>query len=161
VAPACRQRSTRRLLDHRAGGVQLRARLHLREPAVGEPAGPPVRGGRLAAEPDRDRPLHRHRREPGAGHPLVRAAERDARLGPQPAQQLDLLLDPAASGGEVLAERLVLDLVPAEPDAEPELAAGQQVDLRGLLGDERGLPLRQDDDPGDHFQPGQRGQVAE
>ena len=61
----------------------------------------------------------------------------------------------------VLAERLVLDRVPADADAEAEPAAGEQVDLGRLLGDERGLALRQDDDPGDELELRARGEVAE
>ena len=52
----------------------------------------------------------------------------------------------------VSPERLVLDGVPAQADAEPEPPAGQQVDLGGLLGHQRRLPLRQDDDAGDEFE---------
>ena len=59
------------------------------------------------------------------------------------------------------AERLVLDGVPAEPDAEPEPSLGQQVDLGGLLGDERRLALGQDDHAGDQLERGARGEVAE
>ncbi len=65
------------------------------------------------------------------------------------------------SGREVLAQRFVLDRVPTEPDPEAEAAAGQQVDLRGLLGDERGLALREDDDAGHQLDRGDRGEVAE
>ena len=80
------------------------------------------------------------------------AVEGHRRLGPQAPQQLDLLLGPLAPVAEVLAERLVLDRVPADADAQPEPAAAEQVDLGGLFGDQRGLALRQDDDPGDQLQ---------
>ena len=70
----------------------------------------------------------------------------------QPAQQRDLLGHPSSPLAEGLAERLVLDGVPADADAEPEPSLGQQVDLGGLLGDEGGLPLRQDDHPGDQLE---------
>jgi hypothetical protein len=80
--------------------------------------------------------------------------------GPPP-QQLDLLVGPAAAGGEVLAQGLVLDPVPAQAHAQAQAAAGEQVDLGGLLGDQGGLALGQDDDAGDQLQPGQGGQVAE
>ena len=63
---------------------------------------------------------------------------------------------------EVLAERLELDEVPAEPDAEPEVPASEDVDLGRLLRDERGLPLRQHEHAGDELEAGDdRGQVAE
>src|ERR1022692_4364208 len=115
----------------------------------------------MCAEPHRDRPLDRQRRESRPGYLLVAARVRDRALGPQPAQQGDLLGHPGAAVGEALAERLVLDGVPAEADSQPKPAAGQQVHFRRLLGDERGLPLRQDDDAGHQLQGGQRGQVAE
>lgn len=92
---------------------------------------------------------------------LIGAEKGDALPGPQPTEQLDLLAGAAPPAGEVLAERLALDAIPAQPDAEPELATGQQADLGGLLRHQRGLPLRQDDDAGDEVQPGDRGEVAE
>ena len=73
-------------------------------------------------------------------------------FGPQLAHDLDLLLGAPAAVGELLAERLVLDGVPAQPDTEPEPPAGEQIDLGGLLGHQHRLSLRQDDDAGDEFQ---------
>jgi len=48
---------------------------------------------------------------------------------------------------EILIEADELDLVPADPDPEPEPAAAQHVERRRLLGYQRRLPLRQDQDP--------------
>src|SRR5207237_2372776 len=101
---------------------------------------------RLRAEPGRDRSLDRQRSDAGSGHSLEGAVMRHRRLGPQAAEQRDLLLHPYAAVGELLAERLVFDGVPAEADAEPELAVGEQIHLRRLLGHERGLALGKDDD---------------
>ena len=126
----------------------------LREEAVGEPGRPPDRGLGRSADPDRDRPLNRQRVDPGGGDAVPAALEVDDRLGPEPAQHLDLLLERRPRFAEVLAERLELDVVPAEADAEPEPPAGEQVDLGGLLGDERGLPLGQDEHAGDELEPG-------
>src|SRR5262249_43082173 len=42
------------------------------------------------------------------------------------------------------AERFILNVVPSEPDAEPQAPAAQEIDLRRLLGDEAGLALRRD-----------------
>jgi hypothetical protein len=67
----------------------------------------------------------------------------------------------AAAVGEVLAERLVFDRVPAEADPEPEVPVREQVHLRGLLGDQRRLPLREDDDASDEFERDHGGQVPE
>ena len=84
------------------------------------------------------------------------AVEVDDRLRPEPPQQVDLLLGAPAAVVEVLAERLELDVVPADPDAEPQTPAGEHVDLGRLLRDERRLPLRQDEHAGDELEPGRR-----
>src|SRR5439155_17121313 len=68
-------------------------------------------------------------------------------LRPQRAHDLDLLLDAAAARVEVGAERFELDRIPSDRDAEPQTAAREHVDRRRLLRHERGLALRQDDDP--------------
>ena len=49
-------------------------------------------------------------------------------------------------------EAVVFDPVPADPDAEAKPAVREQVDIRGLFGEERRLPLRQDDHAGDQFE---------
>ena len=78
------------------------------------------------------------------------------------AQQRDLLLDPPSPVSEVLPQGLVLDVVPADADAEPEAPGGQHVDLGSLLGDQCGLPLRQHEHPGHQLDPlGQAGEIAE
>src|SRR5262249_35338996 len=116
------------------------------EPAVGEAPGALQHGPRLAAEPEPDRPLHRQRVDargrdlvepPLVGHDLPR---------PEQAQELDLLLHDLAAALEVDAERLVLDVVPARGDHEADASARQHVGLRGLLREQRGLPLRADQD---------------
>ena len=60
---------------------------------------------------------------------------------------------------EVLAERLVLDVVPSDAYAEPEASAAEQVYLRGLLGDQGGLALGKDDDGG--YEPDAAGDASE
>src|SRR5581483_11951009 len=89
-----------------------------------------------------------------AGRPdrLVPPLEGDHWLRREAADQLDLFLEAPCPVLEVLAEPLVLNPVPADADAQPEAAAGQHVDLDRLLGDERGLPLRQDDHAGDELE---------
>ena len=76
-------------------------------------------------------------------------------------KQGHLLLASGAAVREVLAECLVFDGVPTDPDAEAELAIGQQVDLGCLLGDQDGLALRKDDDAGHQLERGDGGNVAE
>jgi hypothetical protein len=53
-------------------------------------------------------------------------------IGNQPSA----ILPARCSIGEVLPERLVLDLVPTEANAESVLALREQVDLGDLLGDQ-------------------------
>ena len=63
---------------------------------------------------------------------------------------------------EVLPEGVVLDVVPADPDAEAQPAAGEQIDVGRLPGHERRLALREDQDPGGEPDPlGDGGQVGE
>ena len=104
------------------------------------------------AHPDRDRPL-RAGVDSRIAHPVEAPLECEQRLLPEPAQEPHLLLDAASPRAEVLTERLVLDVVPAVPDAEDQPAAGEQVDLRRLLRHQRGLPLGQDQDVRDQPQP--------
>ena len=92
---------------------------------------------------------------------VVTALERDDVLRPEQPQHLDLFLVAAGAVAEVHPERLVLHLVPADADAEPELAAGQHVDLRRLLGHEHGLALREDEHAGYQLEVGDRGEVSE
>jgi hypothetical protein len=53
---------------------------------------------------------------------------------------------------EVLPQPVILDIVPADPHPEPHAAAAEYVDLRRLLGDERRLPLRENEHPGYQLQ---------
>ena len=106
--------------------------------------------GRLdvAADPDGDGALHRQRIDPGGVDALPLPFEVDDRGGPEGAQECDLLLAACAAVGELLVQPLVLDLVPADADAEPHPPAAEDVDLGGLLGDQDCLPLGQDDHAG-------------
>jgi hypothetical protein len=70
------------------------------------------------------------------------------RRGPQLLHDLHLLLGAAAAIVEILVEPNEFDLVPADADAEPEPAAAQGIEAGGLLGDQRGLALRQDQHAG-------------
>ena len=70
------------------------------------------------------------------------------RLGPQRLHDLHLFLGTAAAVVEILVEPGVLSFVPADPDAEPEPAAAQDIESGRLLGDKHRLALRQDQDAG-------------
>ena len=80
------------------------------------------------------------------------AVEGDELLRPQLAHDRDLFLDSPAAVREVLIEGLVLHPVAADTDAEPQPAAGQQVEFGGLLGEQHGLALCADDDRGRELQ---------
>ena len=56
--------------------------------------------------------------------------------------------EPTATLIEPLTERLVLHVVPADADPESEATAGEQIHLGGLLRDQRGLALGEDDHAG-------------
>src|SRR5207249_1861080 len=109
----------RRLLHDRTRVVERGTGRDHREPTVGDAPRAFERRFRRGAEPNGNRTLDRHRRDTCAGHLFVRAVEAHRALRPQQAQQLDLLLTPAPAVGEVGAERVVLDLVPAETYTEP------------------------------------------
>ena len=70
-------------------------------------------------------------------------------------------MDTPAAFTERHPQCLVLDCVPPEADPQADPAVGQQIDLGGLLGDERGLPLGQENHAGHKFQARARGEVAE
>src|ERR1700722_6290135 len=106
--------------------------------------------GRLggAAIPDRPPPRRRARVDPGIVDMMELALILDVRLGPQRLHDPHLIGRALAAGVEILVEAGELALVPAAPDAEPEpaVAAAQHVKARRLLGDQRRLALRQDQD---------------
>ncbi len=84
------------------------------------------------------------------------------RLGPQRLHDPHLLLGAAAAIVEILVERDELDVVPADPDAEPEPAAAQHAEAGRLLRDQRRLALRQDQDAGREAELARAsGQIAE
>jgi hypothetical protein len=120
-------------------------------------------GRRLGTpDPDRNRLLHRQGVEPCVGNAIPLALERDQRVGPQPAQQPNLLRLPAATRVEVDAQRLVLDFVPANADTQPQPPTAEHIDRGRLLGYQYGLPLRQDDHATDQLDPlGHGGEEAE
>ena len=70
--------------------------------------------------------------------------EGDEFAGPELAHHLDLFRLARAAGVPRHVKCGVFHVVPADADAEPDAPAGQDIHLRGLLGDQPGLPLRQD-----------------
>ena len=133
---------------------------YLRKPSIGEPSDAAVGGRRLAAQPDRDGPAHGQWRQTGASHAVEAALVGHRALGPQPAQEDDLLVQAPAPGREVLIERLVLHPIPADAEAEAAAPAGQDVHFGGLLGQQGCLPLGRDDDARHQLEVGDAGQEA-
>ena len=79
---------------------------------------------------------------------MPRALHRDRWLRPEAPEQGDLLLDALAPVLEAHPKRLELHPVPADPDAEPEPPAAEDIEGRSLLRDQRGLALRKDEHAG-------------
>ncbi len=115
------------------------------EPAVGDAADAPQRRRIECADPDRNGPL-RSGRKPGVVEVVERPVEGHALLRPQSPQHRDLLLQECTPLVEGHAERVVLQLVPPDPEPETEATATEQVELDGLLREQRGLALRADQD---------------
>ncbi len=70
---------------------------------------------------------------PAHGDGVERARIVDELLSPELTHQLDLLDDALSAIGEARTERLELELVPTDANAEPQTATTQHVDLGGLL----------------------------
>ena len=145
VAAVLRQR----LADHGDGIAGPAAGVPEQE-AVAELRRPLQHRRRATAEPDRDR-RRRSRQDAGPLDVVVLAVERDDRLGPQPPQHLDLLLQAPGASPVRRAERFVLDPVPARPHAQAQPAARQHGHLGRLLGHERRLALRGDEHADDEL----------
>ena len=84
--------------------------------------------------------------------PVKTALERDQGRAPELAQQTDLLVDSLRSRAELLAQTLVLDIVPADSDSQPQAFAREQIHIGGLLRHQRRLSLGQDQHAGDEVE---------
>jgi hypothetical protein len=100
----------------------------------------------MPAIPQRDPAPDRQRVDAGVLDPVPFAVEGDVRLRPQRPHDFDLLFRAAAAVVKILVETGELHLVPPDADAETEPAAREDVETGGLLGDEHGLALCQDQD---------------
>ena len=125
-----------------AGGT----RIH--QPPVAKPGRPPDRDRLERPDPQGDGTLHGRWIEPHVAQPVPAALEGDKVLAPEAAKDLHLLFHPPPPVAEVLVQGLELDRVPADADAEAHAPATEDVELGRLLGDERGLALREDEDGG-------------
>ena len=102
----------------------------------------------------------RHKRSPVDA--IESAGEVDDRFGEKPAKQLDLFLLPRPTGMEVLSQRLVFDVVPADPHTEAQSAAREKIDIGCLASDKCSGALRQDENAGGEVDPlGDAGEVGE
>src|SRR5438132_1385653 len=142
------------------------------DPVVRWPARrhPPLTESRGALEdrlcgtpkPDRNGTLNGQRIDAGIVNVVLCGMVRDQWLGPELTQHLDLLFDPVPTPLKFLAQRIVLDVVPANPNTEAQTSPTQHVDLCGLLGDQGRLALRQDENARHQFElPGHRSEKPE
>src|SRR5947208_655003 len=76
------------------------------------------RGFGNAPKPNRDGPLNGQRIKAGIVDDVVGSLVCDQRLSPELAQHLDLFFSAAPARLKFLTERVVLDVIPANPDAE-------------------------------------------
>ena len=138
-----------------------------RHPRIGEPAvaeTPRTFDCRVleCPDPERNRTLKRQRVDAGVPMLVPFAGETAGRLGPELAQTGNLLLHPPGAVAEGLPQDLEFHGVPADADAQAQPAAGQEVYFRRLLGDQRRLPLREDENRGCKLEPpGRAGEEAE
>ena len=121
--------------------------------AIAETGGAFEGGRRQASEPDRN-PAFGQGQEPGPIDLVVAPRIAQHRLVPETSEQLDLLLLPLSTIAEIFVQGLVLDIVPADTDAEPKSSTGEDVDLCGLLRDEGRLTLGKDQHAGGELDPG-------
>src|SRR5499426_3777548 len=89
-----------------------------RHPAVAHPRRALQHGLGGATEPNGNGAPHGQRIDPRVVDHVLRALVGDQRMGPELAQHLDLLLDASPARVEVLTERVVLHIVPADADAQ-------------------------------------------
>src|SRR4029434_11079154 len=100
-----------------------------RHPPITEPCS--ALEGRLGStpEPDGDGTLHGQRIDPGVVNDVVRGLVWYQRLGPELAQHLNLFFSPASTRLKFLAERVVLDVIPVNPDAQTQTSPTQHRSL--------------------------------
>ena len=126
-----------------AAAVHCRGGRERREPAVAEPADTAQLRRRLAAEPH----VKALRRLRQYVHALVvepRAVVVDGVLAPQAAEQRERLVEDRGAIATRDAERLLLDRMrDAESERRERAAAGEDVERRPLLRDERGAAPRE------------------
>ena len=132
--------------DDSNSGEILSERLHVeRKPTVGDSSDAVEDSRRTATEPDGNFSPGREWIDSRVRDGVPLALEFDAGLRPELTKNIDLFFAPSAAVTEVFSEYLVLDGIPARTDTEPEPPAAEYVEGGRLLGDQRGLPLREDE----------------
>ena len=86
-------------------------------------------------------------------HPIELALKRDLAVGPELVHQFDLLRLATPPHAPVLTQRLVFDGIPPRPNSQAQPAAGDDIELGRLFGNQGGLPLRQNQDPAGEADP--------
>src|SRR5580658_10690729 len=114
-------------------------------PSVAPFCDTPKRQIMMSSEPNRHAAAYWQRIDARIVDLMPAPAEIHMRFGPQSLHELHLFLRTQPPIAEILVEPYELNLVPADPDPQPEPAAAQHVKAGGLLGDQHGLPLGQNE----------------
>ena len=135
--------------------------LPLRKPAIADAGYTSQQYIRTTTQPYGDGATYGQRIEARLSNGMVLPFVTDNFLAPQQAHHLYLLFYNAPSRLEVHSQRLVLHRVPTYAYPQTQLPASEHIYLRCLFGNQRSLPLRQDNDGRDEFQVCQSRKVAE
>src|SRR5208337_1517293 len=92
--------------------------------------------------------LHRRRHDADVLEMVKSPAEAHDVSRPEAAEHLNLFGLAGAARLPLHAERFVLDVIPAQTDAQPKPPTAQQISLGRLLGNDACLPLRRDQNAG-------------
>src|SRR6266853_2425445 len=132
--------------DPRLDLDRLRLSPARKQETVPDPGRPIARGLAATTQPNGELPF-RPRQDPGSVDPVIGVLVVDHGLFPQLADQGNLLLLPLAAAAKMSGhfEAVVFYPVPADPDAQAKPAVREQVDVRGLFGEQSSLSLRQND----------------
>jgi hypothetical protein len=114
-----------------------------RDPSVPQCSDPSERGVNVPADPYRYGSPGRAGRQSHPVEVMPSTLEVYDRLTPQLPQQPDLLVNTPASIRVCGIHRLKLAWHPSQHDCDPQAPTAEDINLCGLLGDQRRLPLRE------------------
>src|SRR5665213_2589267 len=108
-----------------APGLDRAGAVGREDEAIAKPGAALIGGLGMSTEPKRNRPP-RSGIDSGPIDPVEPTFERHDWRRPELAQQGDLLFDPCGPSAEILAKRFVFDIIPANPDSEPQTLSREQ-----------------------------------